>query len=157
MLLLNQEYTLIDFCINFTEFFDGDNFSSMKKIYENSNRLYKFKILNTYTIVSHLDHYRDFYKMFYKVLDIDQLFKEVEDKQNAIFQSYENNRLSKAQKRESIVMLLIAIAPIALVIPDLAINLNSDDLIIVWSTIVGIGVYILIAAAIILFNIFRKK
>lgn len=156
LLLLNQEYTLMDFCICFSEDFYVKSSFNKKTVIENSNRLYRFKILNTYTIVSHLDHYRQFYKMYYNVLNIDELMKEVTDKQDAIYATYNNNKLKKKSYFEFVLTILIALMPVVLVIPDLIVHLNSENKGVFLGTIISIGVYFIIGIVVSVVGLFKK-
>lgn len=49
LILLNQEFTLLDFCAKFTLADEEPKVSDL-------NRLYDFKLVNTFTVVSHLEH-----------------------------------------------------------------------------------------------------
>ena len=97
LLVLNQEYTLLDYCQKFSSTDDDlpDN--------EDLNRLYSFKINSTFTTVSHLEHYREFYSKYFKELGVQDILEEVNNKQNSIYLT-NKNRLAdkKAQKDKNI-------------------------------------------------------
>lgn len=100
LILLNQQFTLMDFCIDYTVLFNDKSSFDDKSVIEHTNRLYMFKVQNTYTVVSHLEHYRKFYKKLYEKLNIDDILKEVESKQDAIYARYENEKRKQKERKE---------------------------------------------------------
>ena len=94
LIILNQEFTLLDYCQKFT--------CSIEDIHTigELNRLYNFKIHGTFTTISHLEHYREFYSRYSEELGIQKILEEVNSKQNAIYLSNKNKLTEEKAKRD---------------------------------------------------------
>lgn len=93
LLVLNQEYTLLDYCQKFVN--SKDKLPTIQDL----NRLYNFKIQGTFTTVSHLEHYRTFYDSYLHEMGIEQILNEVNTKQNAIYLT-NKNRFAEEKARK---------------------------------------------------------
>ena len=92
LIVLNQEYTLLDYCQKFV------SKSYEAPSVEELNRLYNFKIHNTYTTVSHLEHYRTFYSKFMEEMGVERILEEVDAKQESIRLTYKNRAEEEQRK-----------------------------------------------------------
>lgn len=94
LIVLNQEYTLLDYCQKFVA--TPDEIPSVEEL----NRLYNFKIHSTYTTVSHLEHYRNFYSRFMEEMGISRIMEEVDVKQNSIYLTNKNRQEEERRRKE---------------------------------------------------------
>ena len=156
LIILNQEYMLLDYCQKFVQ--SIDEIPSNEEL----NRLYKFQIHNTYSIVSYLEHYRSFYEAYYNELGIDQVLKEVNAKQQAIYQANKNKASEKKAKKEAsvnkftkILSVTLSIFGISGLINNIA-NLISRENALELTLIVVPSVALVVAVTILLSNVFSK-
>jgi len=108
LIVLNQEFMLIDYCQKFTSSVDA--VSSVDEL----KRLYNFKIHGLFTTVSHLEHYRAFYSSFSEELGIQNILDEVNSKQSAIYLSNKNRIEEEKSKRDKKVNRFITVLSVIL-------------------------------------------
>lgn len=139
LIILNQEFVLLDYCQKFTSSVDK------KSISEELNRLYDFKLHGTFTTVSHLEHYRTFYSHYSEELGIQEILEEVNTKQNAIYLSHENKITEEKTRRDKninrftkVLSVILSIFGITGLINNVANLLNRDNALVISSIVVAV-------------------
>lgn len=161
LIILNQEFILLDYCQKFT--------SSINKIpsIEELNRLYNFKIHGTFTTVSHLEHYRDFYTQYSNELGIQKILEEVDAKQSAIYLSHKNKITEEKTKRDknvnkftkvlSVILSIFGITGLINNIANLIVRENAVELSIIVVTFVIVAVVLVMIVSELLDKRFKRK
>ncbi len=91
ILLLHQEYTLLDYCQCLSQV-DADS-----NLEERLEMMYEFKMKYITSAISHLENYRDFFHRLRAALDIDEMLEEVEMKLQAM-----HSHISQIQMAEQL-------------------------------------------------------
>lgn len=157
LIVLNQEYTLLDYCQRFVS--SSDNLPTLNDL----NRLYNFKIHGTFTTVSHLEHYRSFYSYYSEELGIQKIFDEVNTKQNAIYLTNKNKIADEKARRDKninkftkVLSVILSIFGITGLINNVA-NLYARENALIISGIVLSVVIVAVAAVMIISEIRDKR
>jgi len=185
LLLLHQEYTLIDYCQCLSQL-DADD-----TIDKRMETMYGFKMKYVTSTISHLENYRKFFNLFRNTLNIDDLLAEVEmklqsmyahisqarmeeqlaiekenaqrqEEMNALRKKYmdeENERKERISATVSALSVVLALFGVVSVISDgiQAVNTLGVGKSLLATAIILLAVAIVIVATFILFPIVAKK
>ncbi len=117
--LLNQAYTLIDYCQAFSTI--ADKAVSDAEL----QRMHKFRLSHVFYTVSNLEHYREYYRRLRESLAIEKLLEEVDSKQASLYMQKEAQRNEQLKKIEDKIIAITAIVTVVLGVQGIISNLNS--------------------------------
>jgi len=117
--LLNQSYTLIDYCHAFST--AADKAVSQEEI----QRMHNFRLKHVFNTVSILEHYREYYEKLRNALAIDSLLHEVDEKLDSLYKKKEDQRDEYLRKIENRVVTLTLVFTILLAILGIVSTMNA--------------------------------
>lgn len=158
--LLNQTYTLIDYCQIFSTL--ADKAVSDAEL----ERMHKFRLNHVYNTVSNLEHYREYYRRLREALAVESLLEEVDSKQASLYRQKETQRNEQLKKIEDRIVAITAIVTVVLGVQGIISNLNSGYFLleiiswkelVLWFLAASTILIILILLVIKIFNIWRHR
>jgi len=117
--LLNQAYTLIDYCQAFSTVADR----AVSE--EEMQRMHNFRLRHVYNTTSNLEHYREFYRRLRESLAIDNLMEEVEGKQASLYRQKEDLRNEQLKAIENKIFAVTTIFTVLLGVLGIISNMSE--------------------------------
>lgn len=137
--LLNQAYTLMDYCQAFSTI--ADRAVSEEEL----TRMHNFRLRHVYNTISNLEHYREYYRRLRDALAIDSLLEEVDSKQASLYRQKEELRNQHLKKIEDRIVAITAIVTVILGVQGIISNMNSGYFLL---EVIGWKQFLLLFAAI---------
>lgn len=158
--LLNQAYTLIDYCQAISTV--ADEVVSQEEI----QRMHNFRLKHVFTTVSNLEHYREYYRRMRESLAVDSLLQEVDGKQDALYRQKEDRRTEHLRKIENKILVVTTVFTVLLGVLGIVSNMSEGYFLLVeigWKkflllfTAIAVAVSILILLMVQVVFWFRKN